>query len=169
MGEISGSHFSSFKRLCSHWAIRFVWSIFLYDYIAVKGPVPLCRDVLRMSATTIQLVRWTDLRCFVIPVNPMNYMLKRVRSKVALHYEKASVNFRILKSWCPTHRQTASASERVVQSSYLGVWAGESRKSTSFPISMKEMATMAITPRNRQSSFLKKLIDSHKIQYRENN
>ena len=61
---------------------------------------------------------------------------------------------------------TASASERVIQSLAILCKDYESLgNQLPFPISMKEMAKLAATTRETVNQVLKKLIDSHKVQY----
>ena len=107
----------------------------------------------------------TDLRCFVIPVNLYEMSAQESKEQLLFIMRKLSsiLEFQELRL---RNVVTASASERVVQSLAILCKDYESLgKQLPFSISMKEMAKLAATTRETVNQVLKKLIDSHKIQY----
>ena len=107
----------------------------------------------------------TDLRCFVIPVNLYEMSAQESKEQLLFITRKLSsiLEFQELRL---RNVVTASASERVVQSLAILCKDYESLgKQLPFSISMKEMAKLAATTRETVNQVLKKLIDSHKIQY----
>ena len=107
----------------------------------------------------------TDLRCFVIPVNLYELYAQESKEQLLFITRKLST---ILKFQELRLRNvvTASASERVIQSLAILCKDYEALgNQLPFPISMKEMAKLAATTRETVNQVLKKLIDSHKIQY----
>ena len=107
----------------------------------------------------------TDLRCFVIPVNLYELYAQESKEQLLFITRKLSsiLEFQELRL---RNVVTASASERVIQSLAILCKDYESLgNQLPFPISMTEMAKLAATTRETVNQVLKKLIDSHKIQY----
>ena len=105
------------------------------------------------------------MRCFVIPVNLYELSAQESKEQLLFITRKLSsiLEFQELRL---RNVVTASASERVVQSLAILCKDYESLgNQLPFPISMKEMAKLAATTRETVNQVLKKLIDSHKIQY----
>ena len=132
--------------------------------ISRRGPVPyggMFQDE-RYHYTASAV---TDLRCFVIPVNLYELSAQESKEQLLFITRKLSsiLEFQELRL---RNVVTASASERVVQSLAILCKDYESLgNQLPFPISMKEMAKLAATTRETVNQVLKKLIDSHKIQY----